>query len=106
MQYFWEIQLRHSFWTLLKGLQPSNYTYSVTHKHSPCRKHQILFQDSTESTETYRPVASGMFCLNVLKMKFCPWIRHVLSLLNSMFPGFLKKIQTGRLFTEDHPDTL
>lgn len=87
----------HLLWVLPQVLQPRNYTYSALHKHSPCINQHILFNISTKSRKNHRPVTSGMFCLNVLKMKFCPRIRHMLSFLNSMFPGFLKKLQTGRL---------
>lgn len=91
-----------TLWALLKVLQPCNYTYSALHKHSPCINEHIPFNISIKSRKTHRPVTSGLFRLNVLKMKFCPGIRHVLSFLNSMFPGFLKKLQTGRLVIISH----
>jgi hypothetical protein len=40
---------------------------------------------------SYWPVPRSSFCGNVLKVELSPGVRHVLSLLNCVLPGFLRK---------------
>lgn len=84
----------HSLWALWKFFSQIFCTTQTQPLHKPA----VIFNISTQGRKTHRPVTSGVFRLNVLQMKLCPGIRHVLGFLNSMFPGFLKKSQTGTLF--------
>lgn len=91
--YSWETELRAIHFG---HYESSSARYSALHKVSPCTNQQSHWTSAPKQEP--RPVASGMLRLNVLQVKFCPGIRHMLGFLNSMFPGFLKKLQIGTLF--------